>query len=221
MSEPATEKRRTILADGIILAMTAHAKALGVSLHVEHPEPGRLTFAVRRKADTPKGNAALAIGALLELADAAGIEVVIDVKRESHRLVSYYHDFGFRLVDSGALGEAVELAAMELENERCIARGGRLRDLGVVTMFREPWTGPLVWEEEVRSIMGTQARILDEEGHRDLMMAVLHLRGHSAHQAGCRVSPGIGKDEAFERMKRRQAEGWNIPLFAQPLRSAA
>lgn len=225
MSGPPDIKRKSILASAMFWAMDTRACILGVSMSIHDRGDGTLTFSVSRDHDSRPGRGAFAIGEFLEMADAAGIEVVIDVRRTDERLFSYYHDFGFRLVDGDVMRERAEIEEIIAENAAWKASGRSVDDLGVITMHREPWAGPLATEEEVLSITGNLAppRTRQEESarQRDALLALLQTRGVTAGGAGARVSPNLCAHEVAVRMTQRRKEGWNIPLFARHTAKAA
>jgi len=224
MSDPGLHRRQSILVRTIAQSMRARLPFIGVTVHVETHSPGVITFAVRRHADARPGNGALAIGELLEAADAMGLEVMIDVRRTDERLFGYYQDFGFRLVDGDPAREAEEMSAILRENREWKEKGRDLRDLGVISMHRDPWASALATQEEMHSIMGTlpAARTIQEERtrKRDALLALLQIRGHTADGAGSRVSPNLCAVEVSNRMSERRRTGWNIPLFTKTAEAA-
>ena len=224
MNDPDLRKRQSILARTIAQSMQARGFFIGVSMYVEEHSPGVITFSVRRHADAQAGNGAIAIGELLEAADTMGLEVMIDVRRTDEPLLTYYHDFGFRLVDGDPAREAMEVAAIRRENNEWSEKGRDVRDLGVVSMHRDPWAGPLATEEEIRSITGDipVARTTREENarKRDALLAILQMRGHTAKGAGSRVSPNLCAVEVSNRMNERRKAGWSIPLFTRTAKAA-
>jgi hypothetical protein len=225
MMEPSGRKKRAILARGIAYAMEMRAVMLGVSMHVEARGDSGLTFVVMRHPETRPGHGAYAIGDLLEMADAAGLEVMIDVRREDERLFSYYHDFGFRLVDGDPDRERDEIVAILKENGEWKASGRDIRSLGVISMHRDPWSGPLATEQEVLSVTGTLSptRTKQERSarHRDVLLALLQIRGMTAGGAGARMTPVLTAEEVSGRMSQRRKEGWTIPLFTGHTAAAA
>lgn len=218
-------KKKSILASTIFWAMDTRAYILGVSMSIHDRGDGTLTFSVSRNQDSRPGRGAIAIGEFLEMADAAGIEVVIDVQRTDERLFSYYHDFGFRLVDGDVMRERGEIKAIIAENAAWKTSGRNIRDLGVITMHRERWAGPMATEDEILSITGplTPPRTGQEEyaRRRDALLALLQIRGMTAGGAGSRISPNLCAHEVTGRMTLRRKEGWNIPLFNKHTARAA
>lgn len=223
--EPSGQKKRAILARGIAYAMEMRSHMLGVSMHVEPRGDGALTFVVMRNPETRPEHGAYAIGDLLEMADAAGLDAMIDVRREDERLFSYYHDFGFRLVDGDPVRERNEIDAILKENAEWKAAGRDIRSLGVISMHRDPWSGPLATEEEILSVTGSPAppRTKQESSarHRDALLALLQIRGMSAGGAGARMTPVLTAEEVSGRMSQRRKEGWKIPLFTRHAAVAA
>lgn len=225
MNAPPDIKRKSVLASAIFWAMDTRACVLGVSMSIHDRGDGTLTFGISRHHDSRPGRGALAIGEFLEMADSAGIEVVIDVQRTDERLFSYYHDFGFRLVDGDVMRERGEIDAIIAENTAWKASGGSIRDLGVITMHRERWAGPMATEDEILSVTGHLAppRTGQEEyaRQRDALLALLQMRGMTAGGAGVRISPNLCAHEVTGRMTQRRKEGWNIPLFTRHTAKAA
>lgn len=225
MMEPSGRKKRAILARGIAYAMEMRAVMLGVSMHVDTHGDNGLTFIVARNPETRPGHGAHAIGDLLEMADAAGLEVMIDVRREDERLFSYYQDFGFRLVDGDPVRERDETLAILKENAEWKSCGRDIRSLGVISMHRDPWSGPLATDQEVLSVTGTLTppRTQQESSARrkDALLALLQIRGMSAGGAGARMTPVLTAEEVSGRMSQRRKEGWRIPLFTGHTATAA
>ena len=225
MNAPPDIKRKSVLASAMFWAMDTRACILGVSMSIHDRGDGTLTFSVSRNQDSRPGRGAIAIGEFLEMADAAAIEVVIDVRRTDERLFSYYHDFGFRLVDGDVMRERNEIETIVAENAAWRAAGREVCDLGVVTMHREPWAGPLATEEEIQSVTGdlVPPRTTQEEStrRRDALLALLQMRGLTAGGAGARISPNLCAHEVTGRMTQRRKEGWSIPLFTRHTAKAA
>ena len=121
--------------DEIISNITAYAETLGVSLIAEYlDEQGYLTFVVSRTGGAP-GNGAVAIRYLARRARESNLDVSIDVAFSEPRLIRYYWQFGFRLLDGSCMGEEeAELEKIEQERALYLERNGSLKDYGVTTM---------------------------------------------------------------------------------------
>lgn len=125
-------------------ASMAFAGNIGVDLVVEwQDDQRRLTFMVERRGGDP-GSGARAISHLLELADAAGIEVAIDVLRSIPALIRYYWRFGFRAYSEGAHDDELrELERYQVIRAEFLSRPGATEDdLGVTFMWRDAPRGP-------------------------------------------------------------------------------
>lgn len=218
-----TSKR--VLGRAIQHAMEARSSILSATLSVDSLEDGRMTFCVRRDEGSRPGDGAPIVGEFLEMADAADIEVFIDIRAGEPRLIRYYRDFGFRLVDGDLEREEAELRAVESERNAWTRRGRDLHDLGVVTMFRDRWATALLSEDEASAVdTGTTAcrTPLEETARRrDIVLIALLVRGMTARQAGSRVSPNLHAHEVCMRMSVRRRQGWNVPSFARPTSKAA
>jgi hypothetical protein len=135
----------------------AYAASIGVELHVDCDEVrNRVCFMINRN-DAPKGSGAKALRRLVDIADAADVEVSLDVKESEPRLVRYYWRFGFRLSAGDARSETTELSKLKQERERFLATNPRMEpvDFGVVTMWRDRWAKPLI-VDDVQGVDGPQ-----------------------------------------------------------------
>lgn len=210
------QKGRKILARAIRYAMETRSMMMGAHLHAEETEDGRMTFSVERKADGDPGEGARAIGEFFEMTDAVGIDVFIDVRAGEPRLLRYYRDFGFRLVDGDHDTEEAEVRAIEVERAAWMAKGHDIEDMGVVTLYRNQWAGPLLAQIEIDEIHnGTIPRSAKEENaqQRDTILIALQKRGMTAQQAGYRVSPTLCAHEVCMRTSIRRKQGWNVLSF--------
>jgi len=124
--------------NAVAAAARAMADGICVELHADwQEEQRRITFMVERRCGRP-GSGADAIRHLLDLADEAGLPVVIDVMRSTPALIRYYWGFGFRMTDGDEATERSELAQVERENEAFLARPGNgPEDLPVTFMWRD------------------------------------------------------------------------------------
>lgn len=219
------QQSKQVLSRAISYAMETRSMILGAVLHADEMESGRMTFCVRRKEDSKPGDGALIIGEFLDMADAADIEVVIDVEAGEPRLLRYYRDFGFTLVEGEWEREEAEIRAIEAERTAWVSKGRDLRDMGVVTMGRNRWAGALLPQTELDEVMqGAPLPRSERERsaqHRDAVLIALQKRGMTARQAGCRVSPTLSDHEVCIRTAIRRRHGWNVPSFRQSEKKAA
>lgn len=130
------------LIETIRAVMEQRAHDMGVELNIDDMN-GRMAFAIARHDNASPGQGALVITELLKMADDADVEVYIDVRAGEPALLRYYHQFGFRLIDGDCDDEENEVLAIAAEREAWTAGGHDLDDLGVTTMFRDRWSGPL------------------------------------------------------------------------------
>jgi len=131
-------------AEAVASAAMTHAASIGVALVVEWDDDrARLTFHVDR-GDAPKGSGGIAIRRLIDLADAADVDITLDVVNSEPALVRHYWNFGFRLVSDDPVPEIDELRILEAERSAFLAEpGNEPVDLGVTFMWRGRGGGPL------------------------------------------------------------------------------
>lgn len=126
-----------------------HAASIGVSLTVEWEEEAeRLTFHIDR-GSAPKGSGGTAIERLVSLADAADVDVTLDVVGSEPALVRHYWRYGFRLVSNDPAAETAELRLLEAERAAFLTGpDAEPVDFGVTFMWRDRGAGPLLHQDD-------------------------------------------------------------------------